>query len=660
MGRIELEGLSKSFGGTDVIRDVSLAVEDGEFCVFVGPSGSGKSTLLRLIAGLETATAGRIVIDGRDVTRLEPVERRLAMVFQSYALYPHMTVRGNLAFALETAGAPRAEIDRKVAEAARALKLGRAARPPPRAAFGRAAAARGHRAGHRARAVAFLFDEPLSNLDAALRVETRQEIARLHRSLGATTVYVTHDQVEAMTLADRIVVLRDGQVMQEGAPMDLYHAPANAFVAGFLGSPAMNLLPVTILSRQGGRARVEGRRPPARRGDGARGGPARRGSRAAGRAAPAPRRRARRGGARGDRGDPRGGGAVRAAGLRDGPPRQPAGRGAAGRGAVARRRPRARPAGLGAAAPRDGAPVPGVRRPVDHRALGLAGFPDRLSVRAGERVAFHLSCAHPVEAARVVRLDAAPVHGCDWEVKALGAPAAHRSFDLGSRLCVAGEDIARLGPVEGLAVEVLLTRNPSRRTLLRAGDWRVLVEGGTLALALGDREILAGVAVPAQRWMRLELGREGGGTRLTFEAPDVLDPLALRRTLDGIAWPGLDGPFVLGGDGGAAERSANARFARPELLLRNGRVAWRFPTACPRRTSSCRRAPSGFPCGPRTCPPSASAPPAGTGPPSTRASRPTTTTRSTATTPTWAPWTGRPRTTSPSRPTPSPASMPWR
>ena len=257
MGRIVLDGLRKSFGSTDVIRNVSLCIEDGEFCVFVGPSGSGKSTLLRLIAGLESATAGRIEIEGRDVTRLEPVERRLAMVFQSYALYPHMTVRGNLAFALETAGAARAEIDRKVAEATRILKLeGLLERRPAQLSGGQRQRVAIGRAIVR-EPLAFLFDEPLSNLDAALRIETRQEIARLHRNLRATTIYVTHDQVEAMTLADRIVVLKDGQVMQVGAPMDLYHQPANAFVAGFLGSPAMNFLPVEVRDRQGSRALVE-------------------------------------------------------------------------------------------------------------------------------------------------------------------------------------------------------------------------------------------------------------------------------------------------------------------------------------------------------------------------------------------------------------------
>jgi multiple sugar transport system ATP-binding protein len=258
MGRIALSGLRKSFGATDVIRDVSLTIEDREFCVFVGPSGSGKSTLLRLIAGLEMATAGRIEIDGRDVTRLEPVDRKLAMVFQSYALYPHMTVRGNLAFALETARVPRIEIDRKVTEAARVLKLDTLLDRRPaqlsggqrqRVAIGRAIVREPK---------AFLFDEPLSNLDAALRIETRQEIARLHRSLGATTIYVTHDQVEAMTLADKIVVLKDGEVMQAGAPMDLYHEPANAFVASFLGSPSMNFLTVQVRGQKGPEALVAG------------------------------------------------------------------------------------------------------------------------------------------------------------------------------------------------------------------------------------------------------------------------------------------------------------------------------------------------------------------------------------------------------------------
>ncbi|EYD74963.1 maltose/maltodextrin ABC transporter, ATP-binding protein [Rubellimicrobium mesophilum DSM 19309] len=212
--------------------------------------------MLRLIAGLETATAGRIEIDGRDVTRFEPVDRRLAMVFQSYALYPHMTVRGNMAFALETAGSPRAEIDRRVREAARVLKLeGLLDRRPAQLSGGQRQRVAIGRAIVR-EPVAFLFDEPLSNLDAALRIETRQEIARLHQQLGATTIYVTHDQVEAMTLADKIVVLKDGRVMQAGAPMELYLEPANEFVAGFLGSPSMNFLDVEVRDVRDGRATV--------------------------------------------------------------------------------------------------------------------------------------------------------------------------------------------------------------------------------------------------------------------------------------------------------------------------------------------------------------------------------------------------------------------
>ncbi len=242
MAEIRLENLRKSFGGQDVIRDVTLTVAEGEFCVFVGPSGCGKSTLLRLIAGLETATSGRILIGSEDVTTREPYDRHLAMVFQSYALYPHMTVRDNIAFALRTAKMPEAEIIRKVAEAARILRLGDYLDRKPAALSG----------GQRQRVAigraivrepkAFLFDEPLSNLDAALRADTRVEIAQLHRTLGATMVYVTHDQVEAMTLADRIVVLNEGCIQQIGTPRELYERPANLFVARFLGSPRMNLI----------------------------------------------------------------------------------------------------------------------------------------------------------------------------------------------------------------------------------------------------------------------------------------------------------------------------------------------------------------------------------------------------------------------------------
>ena len=264
MAEIRLENLSKSFRNTAVIRDVSLTVAEGEFCVFVGPSGCGKSTLLRLIAGLEAASAGRVLIDGRDVTPLAPFDRGLSMVFQSYALYPHMSVRDNIAFALRTARLPKDQVAAKVAEAARMLRLGDYLDRRPAALSG----------GQRQRVAigraivrepaAFLFDEPLSNLDAALRSDTRLEIARLHRQLGATMIYVTHDQVEAMTLADRIVVLKDGQIMQQGSPRALYETPANSFVAQFIGSPRMNLIPCAMdgaMITLAGGARVDPGRP---------------------------------------------------------------------------------------------------------------------------------------------------------------------------------------------------------------------------------------------------------------------------------------------------------------------------------------------------------------------------------------------------------------
>ena len=243
MAEIRLENLGKSFGGQSVIHDITLTVAEGEFCVFVGPSGCGKSTLLRLIAGLEQATTGRILIGGEDVTAREPYDRHLSMVFQSYALYPHMTVRDNIAFALRTARMPEPAVRAKVAEAARILYLTDYLDRKPAALSGgqRQRVAIGRAIVREPRA--FRVDEPLSNLDAALRADTRVEIAQLHRALGATMIYVTHDQVEAMTLADRIVVLRGGQIMQTGSPRDLYQRPANTFVAQFLGSPRMNLLP---------------------------------------------------------------------------------------------------------------------------------------------------------------------------------------------------------------------------------------------------------------------------------------------------------------------------------------------------------------------------------------------------------------------------------
>lgn len=242
MGTIELKNVDKSFGSVDVIKGVNLIAEDGEFVVFVGPSGCGKSTLLRLISGLEETDGGTIHIDGKDVTNVDPYDRNLSMVFQSYALYPHMSVYGNIAFALRTARVPKPEIDRKVREAAETLKLTSYLDRRPRDLSG----------GQRQRVAigraivrnpkGFLFDEPLSNLDAALRTQTRMEIANLHKELGSTMIYVTHDQIEAMTLADKIVVLKDGQVMQIGSPKELYARPNSTFVAQFIGSPKMNLL----------------------------------------------------------------------------------------------------------------------------------------------------------------------------------------------------------------------------------------------------------------------------------------------------------------------------------------------------------------------------------------------------------------------------------
>ena len=242
MGRITLKGIRKSFGEVEVIPPLDLEIADGEFAVFVGPSGCGKSTLLRLIAGLEDATEGTVEIDGRDATALPPARRGLAMVFQSYALYPHMSVRKNIAFPLRMAGIDRAERDRRVAEAAEILNLSdHLDRRPGQLSGGQRQRVAIGRAIVREPA-AFLFDEPLSNLDAALRVGMRLEISELHARLKTTMIYVTHDQVEAMTMADKIVVLREGTVEQVGSPLELYRAPRNLFVAGFIGSPRMNLL----------------------------------------------------------------------------------------------------------------------------------------------------------------------------------------------------------------------------------------------------------------------------------------------------------------------------------------------------------------------------------------------------------------------------------
>jgi multiple sugar transport system ATP-binding protein len=242
MGRFVLRNVRKAFGDVVIIPALDLDIEDGEFVVFVGPSGCGKSTLLRLIAGLEDVSAGEIRIDGVDVANEPPAKRGLSMVFQSYALYPHMSVRGNIAFALKMAGQPKDVIARKVEKAAATLNLTSYLDRKPRQLSG----------GQRQRVAigraivrepkAFLFDEPLSNLDAALRVQMRLEITQLHQALKTTMIYVTHDQVEAMTMADKIVVLNAGRIEQVGAPLDLYNSPANLFVAGFIGSPRMNLI----------------------------------------------------------------------------------------------------------------------------------------------------------------------------------------------------------------------------------------------------------------------------------------------------------------------------------------------------------------------------------------------------------------------------------
>jgi multiple sugar transport system ATP-binding protein len=242
VGSLNIENVKKAFGPVEVLKGINLEVNDGEFVVFVGPSGCGKSTLLRVIAGLEDSTSGRVVIDGEDVSATPPAKRGIAMVFQTYALYPHLTVRNNMGLGLKQAGTPAAEIDRRIGVASSMLSLEPYLERRPaelsggqrqRVAIGRAVVREPK---------LFLFDEPLSNLDAALRVNTRLEIAQLHRRLKATMIYVTHDQVEAMTLADKIVVLNAGRIEQIGGPMELYNSPANEFVAGFIGSPKMNFV----------------------------------------------------------------------------------------------------------------------------------------------------------------------------------------------------------------------------------------------------------------------------------------------------------------------------------------------------------------------------------------------------------------------------------
>jgi multiple sugar transport system ATP-binding protein len=256
MASITLSGLKKSYGAAHVIKGVDITIEDGEFVVFVGPSGCGKSTLLRMIAGLEDITSGDLTIADKRVNDLPPKDRGVAMVFQSYAIFPHMTVRENVAFGLTIAGDSKEVKEAKVAEAARILQMEHLLDRRPsqlsggqrqRVAIGRAIVRKPE---------VFLFDEPLSNLDAALRMDMRMEIGKLHKALGATMIYVTHDQVEAMTLADKIVVLKDGLVQQIGTPMELYHHPTNAFVAGFLGSPSMNFLDVEVKAVNGNRITV--------------------------------------------------------------------------------------------------------------------------------------------------------------------------------------------------------------------------------------------------------------------------------------------------------------------------------------------------------------------------------------------------------------------
>ena len=241
MAGIKIDGINKFYGDTQALFDVSLDIKDGEFVVFVGPSGCGKSTLLRTLAGLEEASSGKIEIDGRDVTQTEPADRDLSMVFQSYALYPHMSVRANMEFGMKVNGFDAALMEERIAEAARILQLEDYLDRKPgqlsggqrqRVAIGRAIVKNPK---------VFLFDEPLSNLDAKLRVQMRVELEGLHKQLGATMIYVTHDQVEAMTMADKIVVLNEGRVEQVGTPMELYHKPNSRFVAEFIGSPAMNV-----------------------------------------------------------------------------------------------------------------------------------------------------------------------------------------------------------------------------------------------------------------------------------------------------------------------------------------------------------------------------------------------------------------------------------
>ena len=251
MAAIELRNLSKYFGNVPAVRGIDLSIADGEFIVLVGPSGCGKTTTLRMIAGLESVSGGSIAFDGEEVNRLPPKGRDIAMVFQSYALYPHMTVSANMGFGLRLSGVPRAQIAQRVEAAAELLNISELLRRRPRELSGgqRQRVAMGRAIVRQPRA--FLFDEPLSNLDANLRAQMRVEIKRLHGQLRTTVVYVTHDQVEAMTLADRIVVMRDGEIVQSGAPEEVYHRPVDRFVAGFIGAPKMNFLPAWLMQENG-------------------------------------------------------------------------------------------------------------------------------------------------------------------------------------------------------------------------------------------------------------------------------------------------------------------------------------------------------------------------------------------------------------------------
>ncbi|MBJ6134733.1 ABC transporter ATP-binding protein [Ochrobactrum sp. Q0168] len=259
MGSLLLKSINKSYGSQAVLKDINLEVRDGEFVIFVGPSGCGKSTLLRSIAGLEDVSSGQVLINGKDVTVTPPSKRGIAMVFQSYALYPHLTVKDNMGLGLKQAGAPKEQIESRVTRASSMLSLDPyLARRPAELSGGQRQRVAIGRALVRDPEL-FLFDEPLSNLDAALRVQTRLEIAKLHRELKATMIYVTHDQVEAMTLADRIVVLNAGRIEQIGSPMELYNKPDNLFVAGFIGSPQMNFIDAGRIGETG--AKTIGIRP---------------------------------------------------------------------------------------------------------------------------------------------------------------------------------------------------------------------------------------------------------------------------------------------------------------------------------------------------------------------------------------------------------------